>query len=1077
MQIRLTVLGPRPEPTGGSPTASDVLVTAPAGTPLAAVAGALAAAAGGAEGPAALYAGRDRLDPGRALLGEPPLTDGAVVSLGAPADPGPVPADGVPQLRVVSGPDAGGVHLLHGGQVRVGRSAQADVPLDDPDVSRLHCAVTLGADGRVTVRDLGSTNGTLAAGTPVSEAPVPLPPGALLRLGESGLRLDSGAAGQPLRTTPDGEGHIRVLPGSVAAPAPPAPPAGPAPHAHGYGPAAWGAASGAADGQAAAPAGPGGSVVPREGADPGPDDTRPGTPLRGTPVVRGPRRRGGLGTWARRLGGRPRGEDEPYGKPPGSDDTGDDGAYPGPTAYGEYGDHGPGGEHTGRDEPPAPPAPHSPGDGAPAPWPDPAELLLTALGPGNRLWERGHGDPSALAVRLGMVERPGARGGAPTSSPVVAGLRETGSLGLAGPEDRLHGLARAVIAQLAALHSPDTLEIVLVSADRMGTDRARGARESAERWAWLGWLPHVRPARGQDCRLLLAHDREQALARVGELLRRLPEPGRAPADTAQGPYSVLVVDGDPGSAAVRDAVARLTTEGPAAGVFVICLARAPSVSASVPMAVAYESACEASPALRRCSAVALLSGDVVTELRLLRGEDGALVEQGGPAMVDAVSAAWADRFARALAPLRPESSPTRVPHTPLPTAARLLDELDLSRATPATLRSRWAAAAQDRDAPGGRAYAVLGAGPSGPVGLSLVTEGPHLLVEGPSGSGRTELLRAVAASLAAGDSPDRLALVLIDGRGGPGGGASAPEGLRACLELPHAEGHLVAGDPLRMREFAQALSAELKRRAEVLGPAGFAEWHTGREVAERLIARRAGSTAGTAPGGSGGAIPASARRGRETGAVRDEQGAADAFEAPTSPTLRLRPGLDAAAGGADEPRVPAQRGGGADSLPSLPRLVVLVDDLDALVAPPLGAPGRPAAGSVVRALEAVAREGERLGVHLVAATEPGGRTAESALARCAALRVTLDAPTAGPEGVGPGRGRLTGADGRGTVFQAGRVTGRIPRTATVRPSVVPLEWERMGDAPARRAVRELGNGPTDLALLASAITRAARTGP
>jgi hypothetical protein len=69
---------------------------------------------------------------------------------------------------------------------------------------------------------------------------------------------------------------------------------------------------------------------------------------------------------------------------------------------------------------------------------------------------------------------------------------------------------------------------------------------------------------------------------------------------------------------------------------------------------------------------------------------------------------------------------------------------------------------------------------------------------------------------------------------------------------------------------------------------------------------------------------------------------------------------------------------------------------------------------------------------------------------------------------------LVAADGRTTPFQAGRVTGRIPRTATLRPTVVALEWQRMGDPPARRPVRELGNGPTDLALLASAVERAAK---
>jgi hypothetical protein len=128
----------------------------------------------------------------------------------------------------------------------------------------------------------------------------------------------------------------------------------------------------------------------------------------------------------------------------------------------------------------------------------------------------------------------------------------------------------------------------------------------------------------------------------------------------------------------------------------------------------------------------------------------------------------------------------------------------------------------------------------------------------------------------------------------------------------------------------------------------------------------------------------------------------------------------------------------------------------------------------MRALEAVAREGEQLGVHLVAATGAGGRTAETEPARRATLRVVLDAPTTGPDEPAPGRGRLAAPGGRTTGFQAGRVTGRIPRTATQRPTVVPLDWARMGDPPARRPVRELGNGPTDLALLASAVERAAR---
>ncbi|MFD7621053.1 FtsK/SpoIIIE domain-containing protein, partial [Streptomyces sp. NPDC059802] len=876
-------------------------------------------------------------------------------------------------------------------------------------------------------------------------------------------------------------------------------------------------------------------------------------------------------------------------------------------------------------------------------WPDPAAVLLTALGPGPRLWERGTAHPEALVVRLGTTDRAEL-----PAVPVTVGLREAGSLGLAGPRTRLAGLARATVAQLAALHSPADLEIVLIS-----TDRARGADERRREWAWLGWLPHLRPMHGQDCRLLLAYDRDQATARVTELVRRLDDgplgPGWASLDRSTvteaaerytGPYTVVILDGDPGSAALRENTARLAAAGAAAGIHLICLAETPAATPTSPVAATYEAACHASIAFRECGAVAMLSGDVATALRLLRTADGRAAGRGTVAAVDAVSAHWAERFGRALAPLRTEGSATahgRSASASLPATARLLDELGLARATPASLMARWASTADDQpgatvrgsgrwtggpagggaddgadagtrgsgrteyprgagprvgaqrtggyapgsgrtpypgsenathigtpghplapddghDTPGsgripypdsgrtpypdsgrtpypggsagraggqrygsspgdtpssrtvpgtgtgswagggdrtgagdvqgadslrsagsgrgsnrvsgprggdtprvaargaestgaaadagadpdtgtpaapaavGRPVVVLGAGPRGAVSVDLAEEGPHLLIEGPAGSGRTELLRAVAASLAAAARPDLLGILLVDGAGGDRG-----EGLRPCTELPHAFTHLVASDPVRMREFAQALGGELKRRAELLGPYDFTEWHHRHEVARRMVGQRPPTTA-------------------------EQRGDVDA---PMSGTLRLRPAARS-----------------SDPGPSpLPRLVVLVDDFDALVAPALGSPGRPAAGSVVRALEAVAREGGRLGVHLVAASARPDRTEDTDLAHGARLRIVLDAPVVppSPESPAPGRGRLGHPDGRVTPFQGGRVTGRIPRTATLRPTVVPLEWERMGDPPTRRPVRELGNGPTDLALLASALERAARS--
>ncbi|MEU0588484.1 FtsK/SpoIIIE domain-containing protein [Streptomyces sp. NPDC006132] len=1498
MQIRLTVVDPLGPSAPGRDRAprSDVLVTAPAGTALAAVASALAQVVSGGDGSGTpvLYAGEQRLDAQRCTLGEPPLTDGAVLSVGAPGEPEPHPEwdDAPAQLQVVAGPDAGGVHLLHGGEIRIGRSADADVPLDDPDVSRLHCAVTVGADGRVSVADLDSTNGTTLDGARVGSRAVRFAPGALLRIGESALRLApaGGPWGGRVETTPDGEGHVRVPgpadsarpsyargagsaaagtsgvaagtaggagsaavgtsggtaggavpasagaagfagsavagPSGAASPASagtpggagrasagpsgaagpasagtagaagPGPsggaPAGPSgPTHHAYGSAAWGTpgatgrgsgeaampGQGAASGQAVvpgqggaprieggaarieggaarieggaasagsaapqapgpggvpsqgiggeAPAGRGRGAVPPQGVggealsrtsrdagdappsgtagaarpSPGPQGARPGSPER---WLRAPQQRGaaqpGSGdgdTHAGRSGavasghaspdgtgarnettydtGRPRtgtaagtapaprGADGPTAphapSPTGTDHPihpdertgrGHDGAHGQPTPHTRGLPTGPdqptgrGHDHTHGQAAPhtTPPTgthpagrPAGVGESAEAPdgragrgrkgtplrgtdmpsgtrkrgglgawarrwaggrgeqtasgreaygdepadvvaehpvltpavpetWPDPAALLLTALGPGPRLWERGPGHPEALAVRLGTADRAAPDGsGLLPAVPVTTGLREVGALGLAGPRTRLAGLARAVLAQLAALHSPDTLEIVLIAADR-----SRPLEERTAEWSWLGWLPHVRPGHGQDCRLLLAHDREQAAARTDELLRRLEDhladseagadspvarpdrpvarpdrpvagtdrpvagtdspvaetgspvarpdrlvagsgspvarpdrpvagtdspvaetgspvagaPGAAPSSPASGsrggdspvppranrpswavrddapdpatafpgPYTVLVVDGDPGGAGLRDAIARLALEGPRAGIHVVCLAETAAASPASPVTETYEAACSVAPAFRQCGAVALLSGDVATALRLMRvarvGGDGSPagpVGHGTIATVDAVSPAWAERFARALAPLRPDgtaSDPQPRVSAPLPQAARLLDELGLARATPASLMARWADAADDTDALGGRVRAVLGAGPRGPVCADLAVQGPHLLIEGPPGSGRTELLRAVVASLAAAERPDRLGIVLVDGRGGPGAGGGHGEGLRVCTDVPHVTTHLTAHDPVRMREFAQSLTAELKRRAELLGRSDFAEWHTGRELSGRMVAQRTATARGGAPA---------------------EAGAGD-LDSPPSSTMRLRP-----VGARRQPEA---------ATPPLPRLVVVVDDLDALVSPALGSTGRPAAGSVMRALEAVARDGERLGVHLVAATGPCARTAETEPARRATLRVTLDTPAPGPDEPAPGRGSLTGADGRTTPFQGGRVTGRIPRTATLRPTVVPLEWHRMGDPPARRPVRELGNGPTDLALLASALERAAR---
>jgi DNA-binding NtrC family response regulator len=77
---------------------------------------------------------------------------------------------------------------LKAGTNRVGSSADADVVLDDPTVSRAHAEVVVNGD-RVEVRDLGSRNGTFAEDRRVSAEPVA--PGAALAFGQVRLRLEA----------------------------------------------------------------------------------------------------------------------------------------------------------------------------------------------------------------------------------------------------------------------------------------------------------------------------------------------------------------------------------------------------------------------------------------------------------------------------------------------------------------------------------------------------------------------------------------------------------------------------------------------------------------------------------------------------------------------------------------------------------------------------------------------------------------------------------------------------------------------------------------------------------------------
>ncbi|MDO5501524.1 MAG: FtsK/SpoIIIE domain-containing protein, partial [Propionibacteriaceae bacterium] len=118
----------------------------------------------------------------------------------------------------------------------------------------------------------------------------------------------------------------------------------------------------------------------------------------------------------------------------------------------------------------------------------------------------------------------------------------------------------------------------------------------------------------------------------------------------------------------------------------------------------------------------------------------------------------------------------------------------------------WAAGRPDLKIP-------IGTDPDGRTAhLDLAREGPHALVAGTTGSGKSELLRTLVTGLALRNSPRQLSLLLIDYKGG----ASLAE----CDRLPHSSGLVTDLDTHLGERVLISLRAELKRREALLAGAG-----------------------------------------------------------------------------------------------------------------------------------------------------------------------------------------------------------------------------------------------------------------
>jgi S-DNA-T family DNA segregation ATPase FtsK/SpoIIIE len=414
-------------------------------------------------------------------------------------------------------------------------------------------------------------------------------------------------------------------------------------------------------------------------------------------------------------------------------------------------------------------------------WLHPHPDALPALAAERtRVWERRPADADFLQVRYGVGTRPLCPSLVPPEEhvdnadpvavtalrrllvvhrmhpdlPVTVDLRDSGRIELCGEEDETRAVARSLICSATTFHAPDHLAVAVLASD-----------DTRALWDWVTWLPHALSGVEADAvgpRRLVSTD----LSELARLLA-LDLDGRSPT----GPHLLLVVDGGVAPCGLP-------------GVTVLDL-------------------------LRR-------EGETEGTLRLVLDEGGGATaspsrQTAVPVRPDRCDPATAEALARRLLPLRPPGC-ARGSDGADGAVTDLLGLGDVRRLDPPTAWRPRPPPAQLR--------VPIGIGDDGEaVHLDLKESaqhgmGPHGLLVGATGSGKSELLRTLVLGLATTHSPEQLNLVLVDFKGG-----ATFAGLSA---MPHVSALItnLADELALVDRMYDALSGEMVRRQELLRDAG-----------------------------------------------------------------------------------------------------------------------------------------------------------------------------------------------------------------------------------------------------------------